>query len=76
MPSRQELIAHGRTIEEINRDMGSDHLIYQTVADMNAAILEGQSAITELEESCFTGKYIAGDVTEEYLGWVEANQTS
>lgn len=76
MPSRQELIAHGRTIEEINRDMGSDHLIYQTVADMNAAILEGQSAITELEESCFTGKYIAGDVTEEYLGWVEATQSS
>lgn len=76
MPSRQELIAHGRTIEEINRDLGSDHLIYQTVADMNSAILEGQSAITELEESCFTGKYIAGDVTEEYLSWVEANQSS
>lgn len=76
MPSRKELIAHGRTIEEINRDMGSDHLIYQTVADMNSAILEGQSAITELEESCFTGKYIAGDVTEEYLGWVEENQSS
>ena len=76
MPSRQELIAHGRTIEEINRDMGSDHLIYQTVDDMNSAILAGQSAITELEESCFTGKYIAGDVTEEYLSWVEQNQSS
>lgn len=76
MPSRQELIAHGRTIEEINRDMGSDHLIYQTVDDMNSAILAGQSAITELEESCFTGKYIAGDVTEEYLAWVEQNQSS
>lgn len=76
MPSRQELIAHGRTIEEISRDMGSDHLIYQTVADMNSAILDGQSAITELEESCFTGKYIAGDVTDEYLSWVEQNQSS
>lgn len=76
MPSRQELIAHGRTIEEISRDMGSDRLIYQTVADMNSAILEGQTAITELEESCFTGKYIAGDVTEEYLSWIERNQTS
>jgi amidophosphoribosyltransferase len=76
MPSRGELIAHGRTIEEINRDMGSDRLIYQTVADMNSAILEGQSAITELEESCFTGKYIAGNITDEYLNWVEQNQTS
>jgi amidophosphoribosyltransferase len=76
MPSRGELIAHGRTIEEINRDMGSDRLIYQTVADMNSAILEDQSAITELEESCFTGKYIAGNITDEYLNWVEQNQTS
>jgi len=76
MPSRGELIAHGRTIEEINRDMGSDGLIYQTVADMNSAILEGQSTITELEESCFTGKYIAGDISDEYLDWVEQNQKS
>ena len=76
MPSRGELIAHGRSIDEINRDLGSDHLIYQTVADMNAAILAGQSDINELEESCFTGKYITGDVTEEYLAWVEQNQTS
>jgi amidophosphoribosyltransferase len=43
---------------------------------MNSAILEGQSAITELEESCFTGKYIAGNITDEYLNWVEQNQTS
>lgn len=76
MPSRGELIAHGRTFEEINRNMGSDRLIYQTVDDMNEAILEGQSAITELEESCFTGKYIAGGITDEYLNWVEQNQTS
>ncbi len=75
MPSRAELIAHGRTFEEINRDMGSDRLFYQSVPDMNAAILEG-SSITELEESCFTGKYIAGNVDDDYLAWVEANQTS
>ncbi len=75
MPSRAELIAHGRTFEEINRDMGSDRLFYQSVPDMNAAILEG-SSITELEESCFTGKYIAGNVDDDYLAWVEVNQTS
>ena len=75
MPSRAELIAHGRSFDDINREMGSDRLVYQTVEDMNAAILEG-SSITELEESCFTGKYIAGDVSEEYLAWVERNQTS
>lgn len=75
MPSRAELIAHGRSFDDINREMGSDRLVYQTVEDMNAAILEG-SDITELEESCFTGKYIAGDITDDYLAWVEQNQQS
>ncbi|MGV8886156.1 MAG: amidophosphoribosyltransferase [Microbacteriaceae bacterium] len=75
MPSRQELIAHGRKIPEISREMGSDHLIYQEVADMQSAILEG-SGLTELEMSCFTGDYVTGTVSEEYLAWVEANQLS
>ena len=75
MPSRAELIAHGRSFDDINREMGSDRLVYQTVEDMNAAILEG-SDITELEESCFTGKYIAGEITDDYLAWVEQNQQS
>jgi amidophosphoribosyltransferase len=75
MPTRQELIAHGRKIPEINREMGSDYLIYQEVADMKAAILEG-SDVTDLEMSCFTGDYVTGTVTPEYLAWVEANQLS
>jgi amidophosphoribosyltransferase len=75
MPTRHELIAHGRRIPEINTEMGSDYLIYQEVADMKAAILEG-SDVTDLEMSCFTGEYITGTVTPEYLAWVEANQLS
>ncbi|OJX62896.1 MAG: amidophosphoribosyltransferase [Micrococcales bacterium 73-13] len=75
MPSRQELVAAGRTIPEINRELGSDHLVYQEVADMEAAIIEG-SDVTALEMSCFTGDYVTGRVTEEYLSWVEANQLS
>jgi len=75
MPSRQELIAHGRKIPEINQEMGSDYLIYQEIADMKAAILEG-SPITDLEMSCFTGEYVTGTVSPEYLAWVEATQLS
>lgn len=75
MPSRQELVAHGRRIPEINTELGSDNLIYQEVADMQAAILEG-SNLTELEMSCFTGEYVTGTVTPEYLAWVEKNQLS
>lgn len=75
MPTRRELIAHGRKIPEINTELGSDYLIYQEVEDMQAAIIEG-SDVTELEMSCFTGEYVTGTVTPEYLRWVEENQLS
>jgi amidophosphoribosyltransferase len=75
MPSREELIAYGRKIPEIAKELSADHLIYQEVADMKAAILEG-SNVTDLEMSCFTGEYIAGDITDDYLAWVEKNQLS
>ena len=75
MPSRQELIAHDRKIPEIARELGADHMIYQEVVDLQAAITEGTD-ITELDMSCFTGEYVTGTVTEEYLGWVEQTQLS
>lgn len=75
MPSRQELIAHDRKIPEIARELGADHMIYQEVVDLQAAITEGTS-ISELDLSCFTGEYVTGTVTEEYLEWVEQTQLS
>ncbi|MDY1005619.1 amidophosphoribosyltransferase [Curtobacterium sp. CFBP9011] len=75
MPTRAELIAHDRKIPEINRVLGSDHLIYQEIGDMRDAIIEG-SDVTDLEMSCFTGEYVTGSVSPEYLAWVEANQLS
>jgi amidophosphoribosyltransferase len=75
MPTRQELVAHNRKIPEIATELGADHLIYQEVADMEAAIIEG-SDVTALEMSCFTGDYVTGTVSPEYLAWVESNQAS
>jgi amidophosphoribosyltransferase len=75
MPTAHELVAHGRKIPEIATELGADYLIYQEVADMQAAILEG-SNVSELEMSCFTGDYVTGTVSPEYLAWVEANQLS
>ncbi|UOQ56501.1 amidophosphoribosyltransferase [Leucobacter allii] len=76
MPSRKELIAHGRTTEEIAAELGADHLVYMSVEGMRRAILAGQDRVTELEDSCFSGSYVTGDVDEEYLSWVEATQES
>lgn len=75
MPSRHELVASGKKIPDIARELGADSLIYQEVADMEAAIIEG-SSVESLEMSCFTGEYVTGTVTDEYLAWVEQNQLS
>ncbi|MGB3414406.1 MAG: amidophosphoribosyltransferase [Microbacteriaceae bacterium] len=75
MPTRQELVAYGRKIPEIAALLGADHLIYQEVEDMRAAITQG-SAVTDLEMSCFDGNYVTGTVTPEYLNWVEKTMLS
>jgi amidophosphoribosyltransferase len=75
MPSRHELVAYGRTIPEIAEALGCDHLVYQEVEDLKAAITEG-SALTDLDLSPFDGHYVTGSVSDEYLAWVESTQTS
>ncbi|MCW4458929.1 amidophosphoribosyltransferase [Microbacterium sp. MPKO10] len=75
MPTRAELIAHDRKIPEIGEVLGADHMIYQEVSDMKEAIIEG-SDVTDLEMSCFTGDYVTGSVTPEYLEWIERTQLS
>ncbi len=70
MPSRKELIAHNRTIGQIEDILSIDKMIYQNVPDLKTAILEN-SSISNLDLSCFTGEYVTGTVTPEYLEWVE-----
>ncbi|GAB2524953.1 amidophosphoribosyltransferase [Paramicrobacterium agarici] len=75
MPSRAELIAHDRKIPEIGEVLDADHMIFQEISDMKDAIIEG-SHVTDLEMSCFTGDYVTGTVTPEYLDWIERTQLS
>lgn len=76
MPSRHELVAHGRTIPEIAAELGADYMVYQEIDDLKAAILEGAPDVEDLDMSCFDGRYVTGTVTEEYLAWVEGAQQS
>jgi len=76
MPTAKELIANGRSDEEIAREIGADALIYQ---DLDALVQDCHSvnpAVTSFETSCFSGIYITGDVTQEYLAGVEANRSN
>jgi amidophosphoribosyltransferase len=74
MPSARELIATGRDEAQIAQEIGADCLIYQ---DLDALIRDVQSVnpkVQSFEASCFSGVYITGDVTPEYLAGVEANR--
>jgi amidophosphoribosyltransferase len=71
MPSRQELIATGRTDEEICREIGADRLIYQDLNDLKAAVSKANPSIVSFDSSCFDGLYITTDITPEYLDMIE-----
>jgi len=63
MPTAEELVAHGRSIEEIRQFIGADALIYQDVAAMKRVVGALNPAIEGFEASCFDGCYITGDVS-------------
>jgi len=67
MPTQHELVAHGRTPDEISREIGADLLIYQDLEALKAAVRAANPRLDEFEASCFDGRYVTGDVTPEYL---------
>jgi amidophosphoribosyltransferase len=67
MPSANELVAYGRTDEEVCREIGADKLIYQALPDLIKAVHQGNRKLQGFEDSVFSGKYITGDVRPEYL---------
>jgi amidophosphoribosyltransferase len=71
MPTRSELVAYGRSDEEIARIIGADLLVYQDVEDMKQAVRDINPAIAQFEASCFDGNYVTGDIDETYLGALE-----
>ncbi len=73
MPAKQEYIAHGKTNQEITEAIGADWLIYQTLEDLEAAVIDaGKGRVTQFDTSCFTGNYVCGTITTEYLAAVES----
>ena len=71
MPAATELIAAGKTDQEVEVQIGSDWLIYQDLEDLIAAAAEGNPDLRQFECSVFNGEYIAGDVDEMYLKRLE-----
>ena len=64
MPTKDELVAHGRSVEEIRQIIGADALIYQDVDAMKRAIGQLNPSLRGFDASCFDGVYVTGDITE------------
>jgi len=75
MPAASELIASGRNAQEIEQFIGADWLIYQDLEDLVAACRHDDAKITEFDTSCFSGEYVTGDVTPEYLQRLQAERS-
>ena len=72
MPSASELVAHGRTEEEVREIIGADRLIYQDLEDLvNAVVQKSKSEIKNFDTSVFNGDYVTGDVSDRYLEQLE-----
>ncbi len=67
MPYVEELVAHGRTIDEIAQKIGADKLIYQDLEDLISAVKENNKDLDNFDCSCFNGEYITGGVDDKYL---------
>ena len=67
MPVVGELIAHNRTEEQVAATIGADRLFYQTIDDLIDAVRQGNPRLRGFDTSCFTGDYVTGGVTSDYL---------
>ena len=71
MPTRSELIATGRNVDEIAEAIAADALIYQDLEALQASISDLRPDLKHFDCSCFNGEYVTGDVSAEYLDAIE-----
>lgn len=75
MATRGELIAHNRTIDEVQELIGADLLIYQDEQDLIDAVNDAsETKFEQFEMSIFNGEYITG-VSKEYLDKLDKSRS-
>jgi amidophosphoribosyltransferase len=58
MSTREEMIAHRRTIDDVAEELGADSLGYLSIEAVYDAVGRGPEAHCD---ACFTGRYPLGD---------------
>jgi amidophosphoribosyltransferase len=75
MPAASELVAFGRSEDEIGKLIGADRMIYQDLEDLVDAVQKkGKSDVDRFDASVFNGDYVTGDVTANYLSELECQR--
>ena len=74
MPTSTELVAHNRSVAEIQQIIGCDALIYQEVEGMKRAIGALNTRLDGFDASCFDGVYVTGDITSEDIARMGASR--
>lgn len=70
MPAANELVAHGRSEQEVQELLGADWLVFQDLEDLIESVAEGNENIRNFDTSCFNGEYVTG-LSGEYLKVLE-----
>ena len=74
MAAKQDLIASGRTVEEIKDFLGCDNLIYQDLDDLISSVMELNPELNGVEKSIFDGEYPT-NISDDYLDMLEKSRS-
>tara|TARA_R110001592_G_scaffold144484_1_gene367604 strand:- start:12121 stop:13644 length:1524 start_codon:yes stop_codon:yes gene_type:complete len=74
MAVKSELVAHGKTEEQIKDEIGADWLVYQDIEDLIKAATPSDEPEGSRTFDCsvFDGDYVTGDINEIYFKKIEA----
>lgn len=74
MPAASELVAHNRSVDQIQELIGADRLIYQDLDRMEQACLGKNKRLAGFDNSCFSGHYVTG-LEDGYLDELESRRS-
>lgn len=74
MPTRKELVAYGRTDEQIAEEIGADKVIFEDLHDLVESVRRFNPAVESFDTSVFDGEYITKDVDENYFNYIEGER--
>ena len=75
MAAVTELVASGRTDDEVAQLIGADWLVYQELEDLVSAVRHDKAQVESFDTSCFSGIYVTDDVTDAYLSALQAERS-